>query len=73
VWPEYCETTATGSIHSYISSSDDECEGVTITLPVFSVMQSITDVHNTCVCALYTCMIVLAMWCNMDIDIGNGT
>ena len=43
------EDTTTGSIHSYISSSDDEVAARTIVLPVLSVTQSITDIHNTCV------------------------
>ena len=47
------EHVVTGSIHSYISSSDDECGARIITLPVFSVTQSITDIHNTCVSAYY--------------------
>ena len=46
VSPEY---DVTGSVHSYVSSSDDECVGRIVTLPVFSVTQSITDIHNTCV------------------------
>ena len=44
------EDATTGSIHSYISSSDDEVAARTIVLPVLSVTQSITDIHNTCVC-----------------------
>ena len=47
MYPEY---TTVGRVHSYISSSDDECTGITIVLPVFSVMQSVTNIHNTCVC-----------------------
>ena len=43
------EDATTGSIHSYISSSDDEVAARTIVLPVLSVTQSITDIHNTCV------------------------
>ena len=48
MYPDYATA---GSIYSYISSSDDECTGITIVLPVFSVIQSVTDIHNTCVCA----------------------
>lgn len=45
------EDTVDGSIHGYISSSDDECAGRIIVLPVLTVTQSITDIHNTCVCS----------------------
>ena len=65
--PEYATT---GSIHSYISSSDDECVGRIITLPVFSVTQSITDIHNTCVCALWFVRIRSFAYAITDIGMG---
>ena len=66
------EYVTTGSIHSYISSGDDECAARIITPLAFSVMQSITDIHNTCVYVLYglygySFALVIA-----DIGMGSG-